>query len=81
MGFKLNHLAIAWAINYKYLSSSLVGARTAAQMEDSLKAFDLLEKFTPEFEAKINKILNTNPEPRMNFLTWTPNPPARPVAQ
>ena len=80
MGFKLNHLAIAWSINYQYQSSALIGARTVAQMEDSIKALDLLEKLTPELEAKVNKILDTTPEQRMNFLKWTPNPPVRQVA-
>jgi aryl-alcohol dehydrogenase-like predicted oxidoreductase len=80
IGFKLIHLALAWVIKYEYASSALIGARTLAQLEESLKAIDLLEKFTPEFEGKVNKILDTTPAARMNFLKWTPNPPSRIVA-
>jgi len=31
------------------MDSALVGAKNVAQLEDSLKALELLEKFTPEF--------------------------------
>ena len=41
-GFKLTHLAIAWAMKYKHLDSALIGARTAAQLEDSLRSFEML---------------------------------------
>lgn len=81
LGYKLTHLAIAWCIKYKHLNSALIGARTAAQLEDSLKAMELLEKLTPELEGEINKILGTTPTPRTNFLTWGPNPHARPLAK
>lgn len=48
MGFKLLHLAIAWVMKFVHTSSALIGARNVSQLEDSLKALDLLEKFTPE---------------------------------
>jgi aryl-alcohol dehydrogenase-like predicted oxidoreductase len=81
LGFKLTHLALAWAINFGYLSSALIGARTTIQLEDCLRAIELYEKFTPEFEAEVNKILNTTPAPRMNYLKWTPYDPIRPIAK
>jgi len=71
-GFKLTHLALAWAVKYRHTSTVLLGARTVAQLEDSLKAVELLEKWTPEFEGRVNKILDTPPTPRTNFLTWAP---------
>ena len=80
LGFKLTHLALAWAMRFVHLDSALIGARTVSQLEDNLKALDLLDKFTPELEAKINNILDTTPTPRMNFLKWTPFDPIRPVA-
>lgn len=80
-GFKLVHLALAWAVKYQHCDSALIGARTVAQLEDCLKALELLEKWTPEFEGRVNKILDTTPTPRMNFLKWAPYPSARPVAK
>lgn len=81
LGCKLTHLAIAWAIKYEHLDSALIGARNPAQLEDSLKALEVVEKWTPELEAKINKILNNSPEPRVDFKSWKPYPHTRPVAQ
>lgn len=81
LGATLAHLAIAWAIKYQYTSSALIGARNAAQLEDCLKSIDLIEKWTPEFEGKVNKILDTTPTPRMDFRAWKPSDPIRPVAQ
>jgi aryl-alcohol dehydrogenase-like predicted oxidoreductase len=78
VGFNLNHLALAWVLKFRHLDSALVGARTVTQLEDSLKALEMLAQFTPEFEVKANKILENNPEPRMNFVKWAPNPPVRP---
>lgn len=78
-GYKLLHLALAWAIKFVHLDSALIGARTVAQLEDCLRALEYLEKLTPEFEAKVNKILGTTPTARMNYLKWSPNPSIRPV--
>lgn len=78
---KLTHLAIAWTLKYPHVDSGLIGARTVAQLEDSLKSLEILDKLTPELEARINKILDNNPTPRFNFLNWTPKDPARPIAK
>jgi len=48
-GFKLLHLALAWAIKFVHLDSALIGARTVAQLEDCLKALEFVDKLTPEF--------------------------------
>ena len=48
LGFKLNHLALAWAIKFVHLDSALIGARTASQFADNLKAIDMLELLSPE---------------------------------
>ena len=80
-GATLAQLALAWAIKYQYTSSVLTGARNAAQLEDCLKSIGLVEKWTPEFEGKVNKILGTTPAPRMDFRAWKPSDPIRPVAQ
>jgi aryl-alcohol dehydrogenase-like predicted oxidoreductase len=47
LGSNLTHLALAWVIKYQHTDSALIGARNAAQLEDTLKALDILEKWTP----------------------------------
>ena len=78
---KLVHVAIAWAIHYQHLDSALIGARNVQQLQDCLEALDVLEKFTPELLARINKILDNTPEPPIDFKNWRPYPPIRPVAK
>jgi len=57
----LTEVAIAWCIKFKHTSTALVGARTEAQLEQTLNALKTIEKITPEVEARINKIIGTNP--------------------
>ena len=47
MGYKLHHLALAWIIRFKCISSAIIGARNAGQIEDTLKGLELVEKITP----------------------------------
>lgn len=75
----MTEVAIAWCIKFKHTSTALIGARTVAQLEQSLNALKVLEKITPQVEAKINKIIDTNPETRTNFLTWKAYEPIRPI--
>lgn len=79
-GATLAQLALAWAIKYQYTSSVLTGARNVAQLLDCLKSIDLVEKWTPETEKRINKLLGTTPTPRMDFRAWKPSASIRPVA-
>ena len=43
----LAHLAIAWSIKFKFISTTLIGARNTAQLQDCLKAVDIASKLTP----------------------------------
>ena len=78
---KLLHVAIAWVIHYQHVDSALIGARNVQQLQDCLESLDVLEKLTPEVLARINKILDNNPEPPIDFKNWRPYPPIRPVAK
>jgi len=78
---KLNHLALAWAMKFKYTSTIIVGSRNVEQLEDNLKAFEVMEKLTPELEGKINKLLGNGPDNRMYFTVGKPDVPVRPIAQ
>ncbi len=79
LGIKLLHLALLWAIKFPYLTSALTGARTVEQLEEILSTLDLLDKFTPEVERRVNKILNNAPAARHQFREWKAYPPLRPV--
>jgi aryl-alcohol dehydrogenase-like predicted oxidoreductase len=78
MGYSLGQLALAWVIYNKNVSTAIMGARSIEQLEDSLKSLELYKKWTPELDQKVNKILNTTPDPKYNYATFTPGLPRRP---
>lgn len=77
----LAQLAVAWVMKYQHTSTALIGAKNPAQMQDSFKALEVVDKLTVEMEGKINKILGTHPSARMDFKTFAPTAHIRPLAQ
>ncbi|CAD6888159.1 unnamed protein product [Tilletia laevis] len=55
-------LALAWCASKKHVSTVILGATKPEQLEENLKALDLLEKLTPEVDAKIEEVLANKPE-------------------
>jgi L-glyceraldehyde 3-phosphate reductase len=47
-GMSINHMAINWSLHHKAVTSSIVGARTVAQLNDSLDALA-----APELEGSV----------------------------
>lgn len=54
----LAQMALAWVLNNKTVTSAIIGASRAAQIEDSVKALDNRAFSSQEIE-KINAVLNT----------------------
>ena len=53
--------SLAWCLKYKHLSAALIGARKLEQLNETLQALEVVEKFKPEIEGRINRILDSNP--------------------
>lgn len=49
---------------------SLVGASKLSQIEDNLKAIDLVKKWTPEIDAKIEALLGNKPDAEWDFKNF-----------
>ena len=47
-GMSINHMAINWTLRHKAVTSAIIGARTVAQLDDSLNALD-----APELEDSL----------------------------
>ncbi|MFK0573693.1 potassium channel beta subunit family protein [Endozoicomonas sp.] len=60
-GMSVTHLALAWCLNNPNVSTVILGASRLSQLEDNLKAVDVVEKITPEILAAIETILNNKP--------------------
>lgn len=72
LGCTQAQLALAWVIYNKDVSCALFGASSIAQVEDNIKAVDVYRKLTPEILERIEKVLETRPERKMNWKTWQP---------
>lgn len=70
-------LALAWTLVNKDVSTCIIGASKVSQMESNLKALEIAANWKPEFEERINKLLDNEPSARLNWLTWTPYPSRR----
>ena len=58
----MTHLALAWCAVNPGVSNVILGATKVEQLEDNLKALDLLPKLTPEVLGEIEEVLQTKPE-------------------
>ena len=74
IGCSQAQLALAWSLANKDVSTVLFGATSVDQIEDNLGALRFLDRFTPEFEARIENLLKNRPEPQTDFRTFEPKP-------
>ena len=73
-------LAIAWVAANTDVSTCILGFSKLSQAEENFKALSLLKKWTPEIDQKVRAIMGNDPEPELNWRTWTPQPQRRDVA-
>lgn len=72
-------LSLAWCLVNQDVSVAIVGASRPEQMVDNIGAIEVMKKWTPELEKKIEDILNTAPAPPLNWRYWKPLPSRRSV--
>ncbi len=56
-GIQLNHLALAWCLNNKNVSTVILGASNANQLRDNLKVMDTKSLINSEIMQKITNII------------------------
>jgi voltage-dependent potassium channel beta subunit len=72
LGMSLAQLAITWAIKNPDVSTCIVGASRASQMEENVKCVGFMSLLTPEIEVRIEKILQNAPAGEFNWRDFTP---------
>jgi voltage-dependent potassium channel beta subunit len=63
LGCSLAQLAIAWCVSNPDVSTVITGASRPEQVEENMKALDVVELLTPEVLDRIDDILGNRPEP------------------
>jgi aryl-alcohol dehydrogenase-like predicted oxidoreductase len=63
MGVKMAHLALAWCLKNTNVSTVITGASRLEQVEENMKALDVVPQLTDDLMEKIEEILENKPEP------------------
>lgn len=61
LGASLATLSIAWTLTNSNVTTAILGATKDSQLQENLKALEILPKLTPELLAKIDDIMGTAP--------------------
>lgn len=77
MGGSMAQLALAWTIANQDTTTCIIGASRVSQLEENLKALDLLKKWSPEIENRIEEILGNRPEDWNDYVSGGPLTPTR----
>lgn len=71
---------MAWVISNPDVSTALTGATRVEQLADTCKALEVLSKLTPAVQQRIEDIFGTEPAPKTDFKTYTPQVNRRRIA-
>lgn len=62
LGCSLAELAVAWCISNPYVTTAILGATKKHQLEQNLKALEVLPKLTGEVLGRIDEIMDNKPQ-------------------
>lgn len=63
LGGSMPQLAIAWLLRLPEITSVILGASKVNQLQENIKALDLKKKLSPDVLARIEEILDNDPNP------------------
>lgn len=66
LGVTMPHLALAWCLKNPNVSTVITGASKVAQVEENMKALDVVPQLTDDVMEKIEAVLDNKPAP-MDF--------------
>ena len=61
LGCSLAQLAIAWCLKNQNISSAILGASRVEQLQENLRAEDVVSKLTPEVLERIEGVMQNKP--------------------
>ena len=67
LGTTLAVLSIAWCLHNPHVSTVITGASRPSQVEENLKALDVVKLLTPEILAEIDEAAGTKPKLTFDF--------------
>jgi voltage-dependent potassium channel beta subunit len=75
LGTTMPRMALAWCLKNPNVSTVILGASRVAQLQDNLKALDVVDQLSDEIMEKIEDVLGTKPEPmELQTIDQLPRP-------
>ncbi len=68
LGVKLSQLAISWCLQNKNVSTVILGASKVEQLQENLKALDVVKLLNDEVLNEIEAIVGTKPQQPIDYL-------------
>ncbi|OWZ00257.1 hypothetical protein PHMEG_00028593, partial [Phytophthora megakarya] len=62
LGISMAELALAWCVSNENVSTVMIGAKTLTQLEQNLKAIEVVDKITADIKAEIDELVPFSPE-------------------
>lgn len=66
-GLPMPQFALAWCLKNEDVSTVITGASKPEQVEQNMKAVEVVEKMTPDIMDRIEEVLDNNPKPQKDF--------------
>jgi aryl-alcohol dehydrogenase-like predicted oxidoreductase len=66
-GIPMPQFALAWCLKNKNVSTVITGASKAAQVEQNMKAIEVVDQLTPSVMEHIEGVLDNKPRAESNF--------------
>ena len=63
----LAQMALAWCLKSPHVSTVITGASRAEQVEENMKALEVVDRLTPEVMERIEAVLDNKPSPISDF--------------
>ena len=73
-------LSMAWVLYNKNVSTAITGASSSQQLIETCKSVELLKKFTPAIDKRIEEIFQNAPTGKFSHKTMAPTPSPRVAA-
>ena len=62
-GMTPTELSLAWCYSRKHVASTIIGATSIPQLEENIKAYDMISKISPEILSGIQEIYKKYRDP------------------
>jgi len=80
VGMSMSQFALGWLVRNKDVSTAIIGSKKPEQLEENIKAVELVGNITSDIEEKLEKILGNRPEIGLDWKTRTQMKPRRQIS-